>query len=151
MQDVDVSDNKLHMCDRGPLENGAEIKTVHSPRSSDVSADLIDEMVASVGHVHTAEVERNRLFMTGCGERAGQAMTDAAVDSLFRRLPQKTGITPVTPHVLWHAMLTKRAEPGWQPELLQKGLAMRHFSKPTRPMCILPKRYDGRHGPRDAQ
>src|SRR4051812_42205304 len=43
VQDVDVAENKLHICDRGPLENGAEIKTIHSPRAIDVSADLIDE------------------------------------------------------------------------------------------------------------
>src|SRR3989440_2581830 len=59
VQDVDVAENKLHICDRGPLENGAEIKTIHSPRAIDVSADLIDEIVAYVGIAHTAEVETN--------------------------------------------------------------------------------------------
>lgn len=42
VQDVDVAANRLHICDRGSLENGAEIKTIHAPRSVDVSADLID-------------------------------------------------------------------------------------------------------------
>jgi len=46
-------------------------------------------------------------------------MTYEDVDSLFRRLRQKTGIHPVTPHMLRHTMLTTLAELGWPPELLQ--------------------------------
>ncbi len=71
MQDVDVAENTLHICDRGPLENGAEIKTIHSPRVVVVSADLIDEIVAYVGIAHTAEVETNHLFIKQHGARAG--------------------------------------------------------------------------------
>ena len=63
VQDVNVAENKLHICDRGLLENGAEIKTVHAPRSVDVSANLIDEIIAYVGVVHTAEVQTNHLFL----------------------------------------------------------------------------------------
>src|SRR5260370_3241106 len=63
VQDVDVAENKLHICDRGPLENGAEIKTIHSPRAVDVSADLIDEIVAHAGIAHTSEVETNHLLL----------------------------------------------------------------------------------------
>src|SRR2546422_540468 len=105
VQDVDVAENKLHICDRGPLENGAEIKTIHSPRAIDASADLIDEIVAYVGIAHTAEVETNHLFIKQHGARAGQALTYADVDSLFRRLRSHTGIA-VTPHILRHTMLT---------------------------------------------
>ena len=71
MQDVDVAENTLHICDRGPLENGAEIKTIHSPRVVVVSADLIDEIVAYVGIAHTTEVETNHLFIKHHGARAG--------------------------------------------------------------------------------
>jgi site-specific recombinase XerD len=119
VQDVDVAENKLHICDRGPLENGAEIKTVHAPRTLDVSAELIDEIVAYVGIAHTAEVETNHLFIKRQGMRAGQALTYADVDSLFRRLRSRTDIA-VTPHILRHTMLTALAEQGWAPELLQK-------------------------------
>jgi len=119
VQDVDVAENKLHICDRGPLENGAEIKTVHAPRALDVSGDLIDEIVAYVGIAHTAEVETNHLFIKRQGTHAGQALTYADVDSLFRRLRSRTGIA-VTPHILRHTMLTTLAEQGWAPELLQE-------------------------------
>jgi len=128
VQDVDVSENKLHICDRGPLENGAEIKTIHSPRAVDVSADLIDEIVAYVGMAHTAEVETNHLFIKRQGTRAGQALTYADVDSLFRRLRSHTGIA-VTPHILRHTMLTALAEQGWAPELLQERAGHASFQQ----------------------
>jgi integrase/recombinase XerD len=95
VQDVDVAENRIHICDRGQLENGAEIKTVHAPRSVDVSSDLIDEIVAYVGRAHTAEVETNHLFIKQHGSRSGQALTYEDVDSLFRRLRRKTGIAVI--------------------------------------------------------
>ncbi len=128
VQDVDVAENKLHICDRGPLENGAEIKTIHSPRAVDVSADLIDEIVAYVGAAHTAEVETNHLFIKRQGTRAGQALTYADVDALFRRLRSRTGIA-VTPHILRHTMLTTLAEQGWAPELLQERAGHASFQQ----------------------
>ncbi len=128
VQDVDVAENKLYICDRGPLENGAEIKTVHAPRALDVSADLIDEIVAYVGIAHTAEVETNHLFIKRQGTRAGQALTYADVDSLFRRLRSHTGIA-VTPHMLRHTMLTALAEQGWTPELLQQRAGHASFQQ----------------------
>jgi integrase/recombinase XerD len=128
VEDVDVSENRLHVCDRGPLENGAEIKSIHAPRSIDVSSDLIDEIVAYVGRVHTIEVETNHLFIKLHGLQAGQPLTYADVDSLFRRLRQKTGLD-VTPHILRHSMLTRLAELGWQPELLQERAGHASFQQ----------------------
>jgi len=128
VEDVDVAENRLYLRDRGLLENGAEIKTIHAPRSIDVSSDLIDEIVSYVGRVHTIEVETNHLFIKLQGVRAGQAMTYADVDSLFRRLRRKTSIA-VTPHMLRHTMLTSLAELGWQPELLQERAGHASFQQ----------------------
>jgi integrase/recombinase XerD len=128
VQDVDVAENRLHIYDRGPLENGAEIKTVHSPRSVDVSANLIDEIVAYVGNAHTASVETNHLFIKQHGAGTGQPLTYADVDSLFRRLRSRTGIA-VTPHMLRHTMLTALAEQGWAPELLQERAGHASFQQ----------------------
>ena len=128
VEDIDVAENCIHIRDRGELPNGAEIKTIHAPRSLDVSTDLIDEIVAYVGRVHTAEVETNHLFIKLHGKHAGQALTYADVDSLFRRLRQKTGLD-MTPHVLRHSMLTKLAELGWQPELLQERAGHASFQQ----------------------
>jgi len=129
VEDIDVAENRIHLRDRGDLENGAEIKTVHAPRSLDVSSDLIDEIVAYVGWAHTAEIETNHLFIKLHGQRSGQALTYEDVDSLFRRLRQKTGIEHVTPHVLRHTMLTMLAERGWQPELLQERAGHASFQQ----------------------
>ena len=129
VEDIDVAENRIHLRDRGELSNGAEIKTVHAPRSIDVSSGLIDEIVAYVGQVHTAEVETNHLFIKLHGQRSGQALTYADVDSLFRRLRQKTGRQHVTPHVLRHTMLTTLAELGWQPELLQERAGHASFQQ----------------------
>ncbi len=128
VQDVDVAENRLHVCDRGTLENGAEIKTIHAPRAIDVSSDLIDEIVAYVSRVHTVEVETNHLFIKLHGGCSGQPLTYADVDSLFRRLRRKTGVT-VTPHTLRHTMLTMLAELGWQPELLQERAGHASFQQ----------------------
>jgi len=128
VEDVDVAENRLYVRDRGPLENGAEIKTRHAPRALDVSSDLIDEIVAYVGRAHTIEVETNHLFIKLHGGRSGQALTYADVDSLFRRLRRKTGIA-VTPHVLRHTMLTTLAELGWAPELLQERAGHASFQQ----------------------
>jgi integrase/recombinase XerD len=128
VEDVDVAENRLYVRDRGILENGAEIKTIHAPRTIDVSSELIDEIVSYVGRVHTIEVETNHLFIKLQGARAGQALTYADVDSLFRRLRRKTNIA-VTPHKLRHAMLTSLAELGWQPELLQERAGHASFQQ----------------------
>ncbi len=128
VEDVDVAENRLHIRDRGELPNGAEIKTVHALRSIDVSSDLIDEIVAYVGRVHTAEVETNHLFIKLHGQHSGKALTYADVDSLFRRLRSKTGLD-VTPHVLRHTMLSLLAELGWQPELLQERAGHASFQQ----------------------
>ena len=129
VQDVDVAENRIHVCDRGPLENDAEIKTVHAPCSIDVSSNLIDEIVAYVGRAHTVEIETNHLFIKQRGKRKGQALTYADVDSLFRRLRGKTGIVGITPHILRHTMLTLLAELGWTPELLQERAGHASFQQ----------------------
>jgi integrase/recombinase XerD len=129
VEDVDVAENRIHIRDRGELENGAEIKTIHAPRSIDVSSDLIDEIVAYVGVAHTAAVETDHLFIKLHGEQAGQALTYADVDSLFRRLRRKPGIPYVTPHTLRHTMLTMLAELGWPPELLQERAGHASFQQ----------------------
>lgn len=118
VEERDVGENRLRLSDRGVLEHGAEIKTIHAPRIIDVSSDLIDEIVDSVGRAHTAAVETNHLFLTITGARAKEAMTSEDGDALVRRVRRKTGRRHVTPHVLRHTMLTKLAELRWPPELL---------------------------------
>jgi len=118
----------MHIRGRGELPNEAGIKTVHAPRCIDVSSDLIGEIVAYVVRAHTAEVETNHLFIKLHGQHAGQGLTYADVDSLFRRLWQKKG-WDVTSHVLRHSLLTRLAELGWQPEDLQERAGHASFQQ----------------------
>jgi len=119
VQDVLVDELRLRVCDRGELANGAEIKTPASVRTIDVSRELINEIISYVGQWHTANVEANHLFITRQGERLGEPLVYAAVQSLFRRLARKTGIA-ISPHILRHSIFTALAQAGWRPELLQQ-------------------------------
>jgi len=118
VQDVLVDDLRIVVCDRGALENGAEIKTPASARTIDVSRELINEIVSYIGRWHTAAIATNHLFISKQGQRAGQPLVYDAVQSLFRRLARKTGIA-ISPHTLRHSILTALAQEGWRPELLQ--------------------------------
>jgi integrase/recombinase XerD len=109
----------LSIRDRGSLANGAEIKTASSARKVEVSEELINEMISYIGIAHTFEVETNHLFLKLRGMNRGQAMTHDEVNSLFRRLRNKTGLD-VTPHTLRHSSLTALARAEWKPELLQE-------------------------------
>jgi integrase len=120
IEDIDVATCHLHIRDRGPLANGAEIKTVSSERKVEVSEDLINEIISYIGVAHTFEVETNHLFLKLRGTNKGQPMTYDEVNSLFRRLRNKTNLIKVTPHILRHSSLTALARAEWKPELLQE-------------------------------
>jgi integrase/recombinase XerD len=128
IEDIDFEECRIYVRDRGQLENGAEIKTVISERSIDVTPELIDEIIAYVGIAHTVEVETNHLFIKMQGSHAGQPLTYADVNSLFRRLRSKTGLS-VTPHILRHSMLTLLATLGWRPELLRERAGHASFQQ----------------------
>lgn len=118
VEDLDMADLQIHIRDRGPLENRAEIKTPDAERSLPISEALMHELVAYVAVAHTVEVQTNHLFLKAQGQHAGRPLEYADVNSLFRRLRRKTGID-VTPHILRHTALTALAEEGWAPELIQ--------------------------------
>jgi len=140
VQDVDVAENQLHICDRGPLENGAEIKTIHSSRFVDVSADLIDEIVAYVGIAHTAEVETNHLFVKLHGARTGQALTYVDVDSLFFGGFERRRVFPLL-HIFYDTRCSLRLlnKVGHQ-NFFRNEPDMHPFNRPIRRMCILHKK-----------
>jgi len=119
IEDIDVATCHLHIHDRGALANGAEIKTPSSERKVEVSEDLINEIISYIGTAHTFEVETNHLFLKLRGANKGQPMTYDEVNSLFRRLKNKTSLD-VTPHILRHSSLTALARAKWKPELLQE-------------------------------
>jgi integrase/recombinase XerD len=126
IEDVDIGRCQLHIRDRGPLVNAAEIKTPASCRTVDVSRDLINQILDYVALAHTDEIETNHLFIKVQGPGRGEPLAYADVADLFRRLKRKTGID-ATAHLLRHSSLTHLARAGWRPELLRERAGHAQF------------------------
>lgn len=119
LEDIDISRCTIHICDRGELENLAEIKTVYSPRKLDCTPELIDLFSECVCMFHDAEVKTNHVFVKLNGEHKGAAMDYRDVDNVFRVLRKKTGIY-ITPHMFRHTSLSLLHAAGWEAELLKE-------------------------------
>jgi integrase len=119
LEDFEIDGQKIHIEDRGDLPNLAEIKTMCSPRTVDVSPDLMNMFFDYVSEFHTDDVDTNHVFIKLSGENKNQPMEYEDVASLFRRLRAKTGIN-AHPHMLRHSSLTELRRAGWTPERLQK-------------------------------
>ncbi len=126
LEDFQVDARKVHICDRGELENFAEIKTVYSPRIIDVSEELMDLYFEYIAEIHTDEVDTNHVFIKLSGENKQRPLEYTDVVSLFNRLKQKTGIH-VTPHMLRHTSLTELRKSGWKDEHLMKRAGHAHI------------------------
>lgn len=118
LEDFDLSRRTILICDRGELENQAEIKTVSSPRKLDCTNDLLEVFTEYVCFFHTEGVLTNHVFIKMQGKHAGQAMDYMDVDNVFRKLRKKTGIY-ITPHMFRHTSLSLLNSAGWDPELLR--------------------------------
>ena len=119
LEDVDISARQIHIRDRGELANGAEIKSTFSPRTLDVSEELINFFAEYVAAYHTEEVDTNHVFIKLEGSHRGQPLEYTDVASLFRRLERRLGIH-VTPHMFRHGSFTALRKAGWKPEYLRK-------------------------------
>jgi integrase/recombinase XerD len=126
IEDVDVDGRKIHVRDRGPLPNDAELKTATSCRTIDVSDDLINQILDYLVVVHTDEVETNHLFIKLRGPRSGEPLDYADVNDLFQRLKHKTGIDAHA-HLLRHSSLTSLAKNGMRPEVLRERAGHAQF------------------------
>lgn len=126
IEDVDVDGRKIHVRDRGPLANDAEIKTPASCRSVDVSDELINQILDYLVVAHTDDVETNHLFIKIRGAHAGQPLEYTDVNDLFKRLRAKTNIDAHA-HLLRHSSLTALARAGWRPEHLRERAGHAQF------------------------
>lgn len=126
LEDFDISGCRIHIRDRGELENLAEIKTVESPRTLDCTGGLMDLFTEYVGRYHDAGVETNHVLIKVRGELAGKAMEYGDVDNLFRALRKRTGIY-ITPHMFRHTSLSLLHSAGWDPELLKERAGHRNI------------------------
>ena len=126
LEDFDISGNKIHICDRGELENLAEIKTVESPRVLDCTNELMDLFTEYISMYHDADVETNHVLLKIRGSHKGNAMEYEDVDNLFRSLRKRTGVY-VTPHMFRHTSLSLLHAAGWNPELLKERAGHRNI------------------------
>lgn len=120
LSDIVPATQKVHIRDRGELINGAEIKTVCSPRNLDISRELANLYRTYILEVHTDEIDTDFVFIKLTGDQKGQPLDYLSVQSLFKRLAAKTGIE-ATPHMFRHTNLTQLWKTGeMRPETLQK-------------------------------
>ncbi|MCM3595619.1 site-specific integrase [Metabacillus idriensis] len=107
MEDFKVDYQKGHriqLVDRGDLENGAKLKS--GERKIFVSQalmDLYDDYLYEV--VDELDLDTNFVFVKLRGNNIGKPMTYGDVESLFKRLKKKTGIS-IHPHLFRHTHAT---------------------------------------------
>ncbi|MHB8065475.1 MAG: tyrosine-type recombinase/integrase [Ruminiclostridium sp.] len=140
LEDFEIDARKIHIKDRGELFNHAEIKTVCSPRSIDVSAELMNDYMDYIAEFHTDDVDTNHVFIKLLGGNKYQPMEYSDVVSLFERLKNKVGFD-VTPHMLRHTSLTELRKAGWKDEHLMKRAGHAHVQT-TMQMYIHPSDQD---------
>ncbi len=90
----------IQLVDRGELENGGKLKT--NERKIEISSDLMnlyDDYLYEV--LDELETDTNFLFVKLKGANKGEPLEYTDVQSLFKRLKQKTGID-AHPHLLRH-------------------------------------------------
>lgn len=140
LEDVEIDGRKIHIRDRGELENLAEIKTVGSPRTIDVSEELINQYLEYIAVIHTEKVHTNFVFIKLSGSHRYDPLEYHDIVSLFQRLRNKTGIY-CTAHMLRHTSLTTLRRAGWKDEHLMKRAGHAHVQT-TLQMYVHPDEED---------
>lgn len=118
LEDIEPDAHRIHVVDRGELENLSEIKTVCSPRTVDVSGDLINLFFEYIAASHTDDVDTNHVFIKLSGVSRYSPLEYSDVAALVRRLRNRTGIY-FTVHMLRHSSLSKLRCLGWPVEQLR--------------------------------
>ncbi|HDX9614602.1 TPA: tyrosine-type recombinase/integrase [Bacillus toyonensis] len=141
LSDIVPATRKVYIRDRGELVNGAEIKTVCSPRTLDISRELADLYRRYILEIHIDKVDTDFIFIKLTGDQKGTPLDYLGVQALFKRLKVKTGIN-VTPHMLRHTNITELWRMGeMRPETLQKRVGHAHIQT-TMQMYIHPTEED---------
>jgi len=97
--------HRIVLKDRGELENGAMLKT--GERGIYVShalMDLFDDYLYEV--LDELDLRSNFVFVVLRGENKGKPLTLTAIEALFKRLREKTGISKLHPHLFRHTHAT---------------------------------------------
>lgn len=118
LEDIEPDARRIHVRDRGELENLSEIKTVCSPRTVDVSADLVNSFFDYIAEAHTDDVDTNHVFIKLSGPRKGSPLNYSGAAALVRRLRERAALH-FTAHMLRHSSFSELRRLGWPVEQLQ--------------------------------
>lgn len=119
LEDIDIVARTITIMDRGYLSNNAEIKTVTSERTINVSENLINRFLDYVADYHDETIETNFVFFKITGMHQGEPLDYQCIDALFKKLRKRTGIY-ATPHSFRHTHFDKLRTEGWGFEKIQK-------------------------------
>ncbi|MGG1675038.1 tyrosine-type recombinase/integrase [Neobacillus sp. NRS-1170] len=96
--------HRIRLMDRGELENGAKLKTGEREIFiSQALMDLYDDYLYDV--IDELDLDTNFVFIKLRGKNIGKPMNYGDVESLFKRIRNKTGID-VHPHLFRHTHAT---------------------------------------------
>lgn len=118
LEDIEPDAHRIHVRDRGELENLSEIKTVCSPRIIDVSADLVNLFFDYISETHSDNVDTNHVFIKLSGPRKGTPLDYSDAAALVRRLRKRADVH-FTAHMLRHSSFSELRRLGWPVEQLQ--------------------------------
>lgn len=118
LEDIEPDAHRIHVKDRGQLENLSEIKTVCSPRTVDISADLVNLFFDYISEAHTDEVDTNHVLIKLSGPHKGAPFDYSDAAALVRRLRKRAGVH-FTAHMLRHSSFSELRRLGWPVEQLQ--------------------------------
>lgn len=118
LEDIEPDAHRIHVVDRGELKNLSEIKTACSPRTVDVSADLINLFFDYIAEIHTDDVDTNHVFIKLSGANRYSPLEYSDVAALVYRLRKRSGIY-FTAHMLRHSSLSELRRLGWPVEQLR--------------------------------
>nr|WP_306798653.1 tyrosine-type recombinase/integrase [Oceanobacillus saliphilus] len=140
LSDISPAMKKLYVKDRGELENGAEIKTVGSVRTLNITDDLANLYRKYIMEVHTEEVDTSFLFIN---LNTKEPLTYHATIKIFYRLGKKTNIKAY-PHKFRHTSLTELWRTGeMRPETLKEVAGHKHIQT-TQQLYVHPSNDDVR-------
>ncbi|QWG91678.1 tyrosine-type recombinase/integrase [Bacillus mycoides] len=141
LSDIVPAMKKLYIQDRGELINGAEIKTVCSPRILDIPENLANLYRTYIFDIHTEEVDTDFIFIKLTGSNKFEPLDYLSTQKIFNRLEKRTGI-PVTAHMFRHTNLTELWRTGeMRPETLKERAGHAHIQT-TMQMYVHPSEED---------
>lgn len=119
-EDIRSWDNEIDIVPRKNNANGARSKSLE-PNTIHVSQELMGLYSQYLITEYPEDLDSDYVFVNLWGGEIGRALTYNAVNQLFRRLSEKTGI-PAHAHVFRHTHATDLIREGWDSALVQKRL-----------------------------